>query len=154
MAAFTGRVHPNPQSTILNPMTAPYIIRDPLGEWHPFDLPTQGDAWGSMLILWLFEGESLSAADLLAAIRSAIKTSGEWWTLTASYRNIRDLPSIHGSGMDQARKGDRFEIVERRADAGTLGKEWGKILRAVYADKNHPSGEETTRLRGRWIWLG
>ena len=129
-------------------MTAPYVIRDPLGEWHTADLPTAGDAWGSMIVVWLFEGESLSSADLLAALQSAIKTSGEWWTLQASYRNIRETPSVKGIGIEGAYRGDRFEIVERRPDTGGLGKEWGKILHSVI------KGQESARLRGYWIWLG
>jgi hypothetical protein len=129
-------------------MTAPYVIRDTLGEWHIFDLPTEGDTWGTLLILWLKEGEILSSSDLLAAVQAAIKTAGIWWTLPASYRNIRDLPSIQGKFIEGAYKGDQFEIGERRADTSSLGNYWGKILRAIL------NKAETSRLWGCWIWLG
>lgn len=109
-------------------MTAPYVIRDPQGWWHDYQLETTTDQPGISLIVYLQPGETLDCPTILKALQPALKPApaGKWYIITVAERNIRTKADPLSMIVTTLHLNNRIQVSEQVT--GTDGKKWGKVM--------------------------
>lgn len=106
-------------------MTAPYVIRDPAGFWHLYQLPAWEDApYGVSLIIYLQPGEHLECQPIVDALKGSLRAgpAGEWYRVTVAERYVRESP-VTGKVVFTLGRNDRIQVVSK-----TLLNTWGRII--------------------------
>jgi hypothetical protein len=108
-------------------LIAPYVIRDPQGYWHDYQLETTTDQPGISMIVYLQSGETLDCSTILNALKPALNPApaGKWYRITVAERNIR-TKALTTAPIVMTLKLNNQVQVSALVD-GPQGK-WGKVM--------------------------